>query len=107
MGLEVAHYTEENRLDLTVEDVLDLTLMEQVLDAWHVIDDRLETCVIDCTRVSRVFDSGLALMLMLLEKLKQYGVRLIMLGEVPGLHIDNLQISDKLLMSRCVRAWKT
>lgn len=106
MSLRVAHYMEENRLDLTVEDVLDLTLMKQVLDAFQVIDDQLEICVIDCTRVTRVFDSGLALMLMLVERLKQYSVRLILLGEVPGLHIDNLQVSGKLLISRCVSTWK-
>jgi hypothetical protein len=56
--------------------------------------------------VTRVFDSGLALMLMLVERLKQYSVRLILLGEVPGLHIDNLQVSGKLLISRCVSTWK-
>lgn len=107
MSLLVAHHLEENRLDLTVEDDLDLTLMEQVFDAYRAIDDQLQTCVIDCTRVTRVYDSGLALILMLVEKLKQFGVRLIMLGEVPGLHIDNLQISGNLLISRCVSTWRT
>jgi ABC-type transporter Mla MlaB component len=107
MGLKVAHHREENRLDLTLEDDLDLTLMEQILDAYQAIDAELQTCVIDCTRVTRVFDSGLALVLMLVEKLKKYGVRLIMLGEVPGLYIDNLQGSGDLLMSRCVNAWNS
>lgn len=107
MGLKVVHHREENRLDLMVEEDLDLTMMEQVLDAYHVIDDQLETCVMDCTQVARVFDSGLALMMMLVEKLKQSGVRLIMLGDVPDLYVDNLQVSSKLLMSRCVSTWKT
>ena len=107
MSIQVAHHREENRLDLTVEDDLDLTLMQQVLDAYQLIDDQLETCVIDFTRVVRVFDSGLVLFLMLLEKLKEYGVRLIILGEVPGLYIEDLQITGNLLMSRCVNTWNS
>jgi ABC-type transporter Mla MlaB component len=107
MSIQVIHSREENRLDLTLEDDLDLTLVGQFLDAYQVIDDQLETCVIDCTRVARVFDSGLALILLLLEKLEKYGVRLIILGEVPGLYNDSLQLSGNLLMSRCVSTWNT
>jgi ABC-type transporter Mla MlaB component len=101
MGIQVIHHQDENRLDLTVEDTLDLTLVQSFMEACGLVDERLQTCVIDCTRVARVFDSGLALLLMLVEKLKKYSVRLIMLGEVPGLQFDKLQLNGSLLLSRC------
>lgn len=98
MGIHVAHHLDENRLDLTVEDNLDLTLVQQILEACQIIDERLETCIIDCTRVVRVFDSGVALLLMLVSKLQEFRVRLILLGEVPGLPLDKLQAYDKRLV---------
>ena len=98
MGIHVAHYLDENRLDLTVEDNLDLTLVRQILEVCQMIDERLETCVIDCTRVVRVFDSGVALLLMLVSKLQEFRVRLILLGEVPGLQLDKLQAYDNRLV---------
>ena len=81
MGIYVAHYQDEHRLDVTVEDNLDLTLTQSFMEASRFVDEQLETCVIDCTRVRRVFDSGLALLLMLVEKLNKFRVRLILLGE--------------------------
>lgn len=85
MGIEIGHYPDEDRLDLTVEGNLDLTLTGEILRVCNLIDRRVRVCVIDSTRILRVFDSGLGLMMLLLEKLKAFGVTLIMIGEIPGL----------------------
>jgi anti-anti-sigma regulatory factor len=93
MSIEVAYYQEEDRLDLIVEDNLDLTLAREILEACQFIDERLLTCVIDCSGVVRIFDSGLALLMMLLKKLKRFRTRLVLIGEIPGLNPKVLPLS--------------
>ena len=44
-----SHYPEEDRLDLIIEENLDLTLTRQILEACQFVDHGLITCVIDCT----------------------------------------------------------
>lgn len=94
MSVEIGHHTDEERLDLTLEGNLDLTLASGLLRACELVDERIRTCVIDCTRVTRVFDSGLGLMLLLLDRLEAAGVALIMLGEIPGLRINPALFDD-------------
>jgi ABC-type transporter Mla MlaB component len=89
MGLNIAFHSEEARLDITIEDNLDLTQTRQILQAQGYIDDQLMTCVIDCTQVGRVFDSGKALMLMLFERLSQFRVKLIIIGEISWLSLPD------------------
>ncbi len=93
MSMRVSHYPEEDRLDLIIEENLDLTLTRQMLEARRIVDHGLITCVIDCTRITRVFDSGLALIILLSEKLREFGVRLVVIGEIPGLSVSTLQVS--------------
>ena len=90
MTLDVTFYPDEERLDLTVEGNLDLTLTSQMLIACEYVNDRLLTCVIDATRVTRVFDSGLALLMLLASRLAQFRASLIVIGDVPGLRRDSL-----------------
>jgi ABC-type transporter Mla MlaB component len=92
MSLQVAHYPEEDRLDLTIEGNLDLTLTSQVLKACELIDDALVVCVIDATRVTRVFDSGLAVLMLLASRLAQFRARLIIIGNIAGLRGDTLPL---------------
>ena len=81
MGMSIAYHSDEGRLDIIIAENLDLTQTRQILLAQTYIDDQLQTCVIDCTRVERVFDSGKALMMMLFERLTQFRVRLVMIGD--------------------------
>ena len=90
MSLEVAHYPEEDRLDLTIEGNLDLTLTSQILDVCECVNNSLKVCVIDATRVTRVFDSGLAVLLLLARRLAQIKARLIIVGNNAGLKLDTL-----------------
>ncbi|MEJ2593340.1 MAG: hypothetical protein P8178_18470 [Candidatus Thiodiazotropha sp.] len=84
MAMIVAYHADEGRLDITIAENFDLSQTREILKAQGFIDDQLQTCVIDCTRVKQVFDSGKALMLMLLEKLARFRVRLVMIGELAG-----------------------
>lgn len=84
MSLDVAHYSEEHRLDITIEGNLDLTLSSQILDVCKLVDARLVICVIDATRVSRVFDSGLAVLMLLTNRLARFHVRLVIIGNIAG-----------------------
>lgn len=93
MGIQVSYYQEEDRLDLIVEENLDLTLTRQILEACQFVDERLLTCVIDCSGVVRIFDSGLALLTVLLKKLKRFRTRLVLIGEIPGLNPKVLPLS--------------
>jgi ABC-type transporter Mla MlaB component len=90
MGIYWSHYPEEDRLDLTLEGNLDLTLTRQLKEACRFVDERLQTCIIDCTRVARVFDSGKALLWLLVKQLAQRRVRLVIIGEPPELQLSAL-----------------
>lgn len=106
MGIEIGHHADEERLDLTLEGHLDLTLASGLLQACELVDSRINTCVIDCTRVTRVFDSGKGLLMQLFDRLEKAGVALIMLGEIPGLRI-NPALLDEALAATPVAATRT
>lgn len=85
MGIEIGHYPEEARIDLTLEGNLDLTLSAGILFACSLVDRRVEFCAIDATRIVRVFDSGIGLLMLLFDRLRDAGVTPILVGELPGL----------------------
>jgi ABC-type transporter Mla MlaB component len=90
MCLDVTHYPEVGRLYLTIEGNLDLTLTSQILAACEFVDGGLVICVIDATKVARVFDSGLAVLMLLASRLEQFRVRLVIIGDIAGLKLDTL-----------------
>jgi anti-anti-sigma regulatory factor len=100
MSLDVAHYPEEDRIDIKIEGSLDLTLTNQILDVCRLVDAGVVICVIDATRVRRVFDSGLAVLILLMNRLAQYRVKLVILGDIAGLMHDTLP--ESLRSIQCV-----
>jgi anti-anti-sigma regulatory factor len=90
MSLNVAHYPEEDRLDLTIEGNLDLTLTSQIMEACEFVDHGLAVCVIDASRVTRVFDSGLAVLMLLAERLAKFRARLVIVANDARLKLDTL-----------------
>ncbi|MEJ2619423.1 MAG: hypothetical protein P8163_04010 [Candidatus Thiodiazotropha sp.] len=82
MGLQLSYCAEEERLDLMVTEDLDQSLACQIMQACNYVNDQLLTCVIDCTRVQRIHDSGRILLDYLIRILESYCVRLIVLGAV-------------------------
>lgn len=75
----------EDRLDLLFHGDLDLTLSEDVCQIFANIPVGLRTCIMDMTRLDRVFDSGLALMWMLNEQLRRIGATVVVLSDHPEL----------------------
>jgi ABC-type transporter Mla MlaB component len=73
---------------------LDLSIAFWLFGACTYVDERLQTCVIDITRVSRVFDSGVALILVMLKRMQKYQVELVIVGDNPALHLPDLETDD-------------
>ncbi|MFD2110696.1 hypothetical protein [Thiorhodococcus fuscus] len=73
----------EDRLDLSFHGDLDLTISEDVCLISATIPTTLRTCILDLTRLDRVFDSGLALLWMLNEQLQRIGATVVVLSDHP------------------------
>ena len=82
MGMDISYVLEESRLDITVRGNLDLTLTRQILAACDQVNHHLKCCVIDCRGVVQVFDSGLAVLMLLRQKLQAFEVNLIIIGDI-------------------------
>lgn len=75
----------EDRLDLSFHGNLDLTISEDVCQVSADIPVTLRTCILDLTRLDRVFDSGIALLWMLNERLKRVGATVVILSDHPDI----------------------
>lgn len=89
MSVDVIHDTEKNRLELVFRGYLDTSVGFSLLGASTYLDERLQTCIIDTTRVTRVFDSGVALILVMLKRLQKLPVQLVIVGDIPGLPLPD------------------
>jgi anti-anti-sigma regulatory factor len=85
MPMKVSFVREGNLLDLSFEGNLDLTGTHAVCSIVPQIQNELKTCILDLTRVERVFDSGIALLRMLSRNLHQMGATVVVLGTHPDL----------------------
>jgi hypothetical protein len=85
MPVSVSFVPKENRLDLSFDGNLDITVSNVVCGVGSHIPASLGTCVLDLTRVQRVFDSGIALLRMLTAKLHRAGARVVVVGDHPDL----------------------
>jgi len=85
MPVSVSFVPKEDRLDLSFDGNLDITVSQAVCGISTHIPARLRTCVMDLTRVQRVFDSGIALLRMLCASLHQAGAKVVVLGDHPDL----------------------
>lgn len=74
MGLHYAYSPQEARLELALDGDLDLTLTPRLMEAIKFIDARLRSCIIDTSEVQREFDSGIALMSLLIDRLARYEI---------------------------------
>ncbi len=83
MPMSTAFIPAEDRLDLSFHGDLDLTLSEDVCQVFASIPTSLQTCIMDLTGLERVFDSGIALLWMLNERLQQIGATVVVLSDHP------------------------
>ncbi len=83
MPISVSFIPEEDRLDLSFDGNLDLTNAEALCGLTSNIPPSLRTCVLDLTRVERVFDSGVALLQMFCRGIRRVGATVVVLGDHP------------------------
>ncbi|ADC62316.1 hypothetical protein [Allochromatium vinosum] len=83
MPLTTSFIPSEDRLDLSFHGNLDLTITDEVCRVFAAIPANLQTCIMDLTSLDRVFDSGLALLWMLNERLQHIGARVVVLSDHP------------------------
>ena len=105
MPMNVSFVPEQDLLDLSFHGNLDLSVTHDVCGIVPQFrdrpQDRLRTCIMDLTRVERVFDSGLALLRMLSGDLHRFGATVVVLGDHPEIrrHVSLIQ-GDRAYPSR-------
>lgn len=79
---------------LVIRGNLDVSVAHRLFDACTYVDEQLQTCVIDITRVSRVFDSGVALILVMLKRMQKFQVQLVIVGDIPAFYLSDSSIDN-------------
>lgn len=85
MPMMTSYIPSEDRLDLLFHGDLDLTISEDACRVFVEIPSTLRTCIMDLTGLERIFDSGLALLWMLNERLRRIGATVVVLSDRPEL----------------------
>ena len=83
MPVSVSFIPNEDRLDLSFEGNLDVTVSHELCGLGAHIPASVRTCVMDLTRVQRVFDSGIALLQMLSTRMHRVGARVVVVSDHP------------------------
>lgn len=81
MSMSISFIPEEDLLDLSFNGALDLTVTQAVCAILPQLSENLKTCILDLTRVDRVFDSGIALLRMLSTNVHRTGARVVILAD--------------------------
>ena len=83
MPMITSFIASEDRLDLSFHGDLDLTLTEEICQLFTALPATLRTCILDLTGLERVFDSGMAMLWLLNERLKKIGATVVVLSDHP------------------------
>lgn len=83
---ELDYSVDAGRLRIDVSGPLDLRCWFRLLGIGQAVDDSISECLIDLSHVDRVFDSGIAALVVLARELTKRGVARI---RIHGLHHDN------------------
>lgn len=83
MTMNASLVPEEDLLVLLFEGNLDLTVTNEVLGVLPQLGNGLKTCIMDLTRVDRIFDSGIALLRKLSHDLHGAGAMVVVLTDRP------------------------
>jgi len=76
---------------------LDISASIPVCDICRRISPEVLLCVLDVRKVERVFDSGIALLRMLSERVERGGGRVVLRGEHPELRRHLSQVSASVV----------
>jgi ABC-type transporter Mla MlaB component len=81
MSVQINFIPDEKRLDLSFDGNLDVTVWQDVCDSCRRVSPEVRACIVDLTRVERVFDSGVALLAMLSRRLRSVGATIVFLSD--------------------------
>ncbi len=84
----------QGTLQIAVMGPLDLRCVFRLLGIGQAVDDSISTCLIDLTGVSKVFDSGIAALVLLARELTKRGVEKI---RIRGLAVPNASLAPYLM----------
>ena len=80
MSVSVSYAPREAMLNLRFDGNLDVSATMPVCDLCKRVPRGMERCVLDLSRVERVFDSGVALLQMLYRRLARRGAEVLVIG---------------------------
>lgn len=81
MPATITFIPEDDRLDVSFEGNLDVTVWQAVCDACRRPEPDLKACIVDLTAVGRVFDSGIAVLGLLCERMRVLGTTVVFLSD--------------------------
>ncbi len=81
MSATITFIPNEERLDISVEGNLDVTVWQSVCDACGQASPNLSTCIVDLTAVRRFFDSGIAILGLLYKRMHNLGATVVFLSD--------------------------
>lgn len=85
MSMHTSYIEEEARLDLSFEGNLDVTVSR---DVWRICQRKakgLKSCIVDLSKVERVFHSGAAILQMLYRRLSALGTTVVFVSDRPDI----------------------
>jgi len=83
MAVHASYIEEEDRLDLSFDGNLDVSVSHDVCVICKRVASGLKSCIVDLSAVERVFDSGVAMLQMLYRRLTGLGATVVFLSDRP------------------------
>jgi len=83
MPMQTCYIAEERRLNLSFSGNLDVSVSQDVCGICKSPPPNLESCIVDISRIDRLFDSGVALLKMLYRHLVNNDILVVILSDSP------------------------
>lgn len=85
MSVHASYVAEDDRLDLSFEGNLDVTVSRDICDICQRVAAGLKSCIVDLSRVEGIFDSGIALLQMLHRRMSAGGTSVVFVSDRPDI----------------------
>jgi len=85
MSVHASYIEEEERLDLSFEGNLDVTVSRDIFDICRRMAAGLKSCIVDLSGVERIFESGAAILQLLYRRMRSLGTTVVFLGDRPDI----------------------
>ncbi|QVL48407.1 MAG: hypothetical protein KFB96_22840 [Thiocapsa sp.] len=85
---------DDGHLQIRIDGSLDLRSAFALLLIGQAVDESIDTCTLDLTGVDRIFDSGIAVLVLVTRALKENGVEQI---RIHGIDLDSATLQPFLL----------